>query len=224
MTQAEDLARLAGLLADRTRATFCVALLDGRAWTANELAAEAGVAASTASEHLTKLLAGGLVVERRQGRHRYVQLADPRIGQLLEDLTSHAGPPKAIGLKQVTRNKALAQARTCYDHLAGRLGVAITDGLTERGFLSQDFAFTPNGLHWLETLGADPDRLRGTRRPLAKACLDWTERRSHLGGAAGAFLCTHFQDQGWIKRVGTSRAVRVTEPGHRALNDLLGIA
>ncbi|TWP44046.1 helix-turn-helix transcriptional regulator [Lentzea tibetensis] len=224
MTQGEDLARLAGLLADRTRATFCLALLDGRAWTANELAAHADVAPSTASEHLTKLLAGGLLVDRRQGRHRYVQLADPEVAQLLEDLTGHLTPTPPRGLKQATAGVAMARARTCYDHLAGRLGVAITDALTERELLDQrdGFGFTPRGLVWLKELGADPVALR-TKRPLAKACLDWTERRTHLGGTAGAFLCTRFQDNGWIRRVGTSRAVRLTPEGETALHSLLGI-
>ncbi len=146
------LARLAGLLADRTRAAFCLALLDGRAWTAGELAAYARVAPSSASEHLTRLTEGGLLVERRQGRHRYVQLASPRVAELLEVLTAHLDPPAAPprGLRAVNASAALARGRTCYDHLAGRLGVALTDAMTERGLLDQDggFALTGTGRTW----------------------------------------------------------------------------
>ncbi len=184
------LARLAGLLADRTRAAFCLALLDGRAWTAGELAAYARVAPSSASEHLTRLTEGGLLVERRQGRHRYVQLASPRVAELLEVLTAHLDPPAAPprGLRAVNASAALARGRTCYDHLAGRLGVALTDAMTERGLLDQDggFALTGTGRTWFaEALGTDAAALRAGRRPTARGCLDWTERRQHLAGVAG---------------------------------------
>jgi DNA-binding transcriptional ArsR family regulator len=223
----ERLADLAGLLADRTRAAFCVALLDGRAWTSGELAAHAGIAPSTASEHLSRLIAGGLLVERRQGRHRYVQLADQRVAHLLEDLVSHVEPPEpAKTLRSTTASAALARGRTCYDHFAGRLGVAITDAMTSRGLLTQTdgFTVTEAGLHWLTSqLGADLATLRTTKRPLGRPCLDWTERRTHLAGTAGAHLCRHFQAQGWVRRVGTTRAVRVTPTGETALHDLLGL-
>jgi DNA-binding transcriptional ArsR family regulator len=223
----ERLADLAGLLADRTRATFCVALLDGRAWTSSELAAHADVAPSTASEHLSRLIKGGLLVERRQGRHRYVQLADQRVAHLLEDLIAHAEPPKpAKTLRATTASAALARARTCYDHFAGRLGVAITDAMTTRGLLTQadGFTITEAGLHWLTNdVNANLTTLRTAKRPLSRPCLDWTERRTHLAGTAGAHLCDHFQAQGWVRRIGTTRAVRVTPSGETALRDLLGL-
>ncbi|MGP4021047.1 ArsR/SmtB family transcription factor [Saccharopolyspora sp. 5N708] len=228
MTMAHDVARLAGLLADPTRAAFCLAMLDGRAWTGTELAAHAGVAASTASEHLNRLVAGGLLVERRQGRHRYVQLANPKAADLLEGFIGHLGPSREqpTGLRAVSASAALARGRTCYDHLAGRLGVAIADGMTSAGLLNQSdgFAITDAGFDWLTgTLGIGAADLRGTRRPLARACLDWTERRSHLGGTGGAHLLRRFLDSGWIKRIGTGRAVRVTPSGATALRDLLAI-
>ncbi|HWO67842.1 MAG TPA: winged helix-turn-helix domain-containing protein [Umezawaea sp.] len=223
----EGLANLAGLLADRTRAAFCVALLDGRAWTAGELAAHAGVAPSTASEHLSRLVAGGLLVERKQGRHRYVQLADQRVAQLLEDLVAHVEPARPAGtLRSATASAALARGRTCYDHFAGRLGVAITDAMTTRGYLVQTdgFAVTDAGVAWLTgPLAADPTALRTTKRPLGRPCLDWTERRTHLAGTAGAHLCGHFQAQGWVRRIGTGRAVRVTPAGAEALRELLDL-
>ncbi|MFF7857636.1 metalloregulator ArsR/SmtB family transcription factor [Streptomyces sp. NPDC007904] len=225
-TRTPGLARLAGLLADETRAACLLALLDGRAWTAGELARHAGVAASTLSEHLGKLVAGGLLAEERQGRHRYVRLADARIAQLVEDLAAQVAPGDAgrpRTLRQAGAGSAMARGRTCYDHLAGRLGIAVTDGLTARGLLRQDtgFALTDAGLRWFGTTGIALDR-RG-RRPLARACLDWTERRPHLAGVAGAALCRHALRAGWCVRIGSERAVKVTEAGERALSELLGI-
>ncbi|MFE7909612.1 ArsR/SmtB family transcription factor [Streptomyces albogriseolus] len=224
--RAGALARLAALAADETRAACLLALLDGRAWTAGELARHCGVAASTLSEHLGKLVGGGLLTEERQGRHRYVRLADARVAQLVEDLTAQLAPDAAEpprGLRQSGAGSAMARGRTCYDHLAGRLGIAVTDALTARGLLRQDtgFALTDAGLDWFGALGVDLDG-RG-RRPLARACLDWTERRPHLAGAAGAALCRHLLEQGWCVRIGSGRAVKVTGTGEQALTDLLGI-
>ncbi|MFD6922192.1 ArsR/SmtB family transcription factor [Streptomyces sp. NPDC059944] len=231
MTRSNDpvgpgLAALAGLLADETRAAFLLALLDGRAWTAGELARRAGVAPSTASEHLGKLVAGGLLTEERQGRHRYVRLADARVAQLVEDLAAHAGPRPAERprtLRDSSAGSAMARGRTCYDHLAGRLGIALTDALTGRGLLRQDtgFALTDAGLRWFDGAGISLER--AGRRPLARACLDWTERRPHLAGTAGAALCRHALDAGWCVRVGSARAVKVTPDGERAFAELLGI-
>ncbi|WBO67316.1 ArsR/SmtB family transcription factor [Streptomyces camelliae] len=225
--QAAGLASLASLIADETRATCLLALLDGRAWTAGELARRAGVAASTLSEHLGKLVAGGLLAEERQGRHRYVRLADARVAQLVEDLAAQV-PPAARrtphSLRESSAGSAMARGRTCYDHLAGRLGIAVTDALTRRGLLRQDtgFALTDAGVEWFGTAGIPLDP--STRRPLARACLDWTERRPHLAGAAGAALCRHALDAGWCVRIGSERAVRVTPSGERELSALLGIA
>ncbi|MFI8189037.1 ArsR/SmtB family transcription factor [Streptomyces sp. NPDC085946] len=243
-----QLARLAALIADETRAACLLALLDGRAWTAGELARHAGVAASTISEHLGRLVAGGLLAEERQGRHRYVRLAGPGVAQLLEDLAAQVAPGVAgrpRTLRESSASSALARGRTCYDHLAGRLGTAVADGLTARGLLLREprgrgggegagsgpalaprgratgFALTDAGLAWFAAAGIGLGR--PGRRPLARACLDWTERRPHLGGAAGAALCRHALDAGWCVRVGSGRAVRVTAAGERALSGLLGI-
>ncbi|MEU1182055.1 helix-turn-helix domain-containing protein [Streptomyces sp. NPDC005820] len=223
-TRARGLAALAALIADETRATCLLALLDGRAWTAGELARHAGVAPSTLSEHLGKLVSGGLLAEERQGRHRYVRLADPRIAELVEDLAAQVAPdarPKT--LRAATARSAMARGRTCYDHLAGRLGIALADALGARGLLRQDtgFALTDVGLRWFAAAGIPLDR--AGRRPLARACLDWTERRPHLAGVAGAALCRHALDTGWCERIGSERAVRVTADGERALADLLGV-
>ena len=219
---APALARFAALLADDTRAAFCLALLDGRAWTAGELAGHAGVAPATATGHLHKLVAAGLLTEQRQGRHRYVRLADPRVAQLIEDLAAHLPPAPAPArtLRAATASAARARGRTCYDHLAGRLGVAVTDALDRTGLLTRaaGFALTPAGLRWL----ADLTPVRASRRPLARGCLDWTERQEHLAGAAGAVVCAHLLARGWVSRVGTGRAVRVTPAGSAALAGLFG--
>ncbi|MFF4273849.1 ArsR/SmtB family transcription factor [Streptomyces sp. NPDC001536] len=225
--QAAELARLASLLADETRASCLLALLDGRAWTASELARHAGVAASTLSEHLGKLVAGGLLTEERQGRHRYVRVADARAAQLVEELASHVAPGAVVrprSLRESSAGSAMARGRTCYDHLAGRLGIAVTDAMTSRELLRQDtgFALTDAGLRWFGEVGIALDR-KG-RRPLARACLDWTERRPHLAGVAGAALCRHALDAGWCVRIGSERAVKVTGVGESALAELLGIS
>ncbi|NGO13299.1 winged helix-turn-helix transcriptional regulator [Streptomyces sp. HC44] len=223
--QAPGLAALAGLIADETRAAFLLALLDGRAWTAGELARYGGVAASTASEHLGKLVAGGLLAEERQGRHRYVRLADARVAQLIEDLAAHVAPSagRPRGLRESSAGSAMARGRTCYDHLAGRLGIAITNALTALGLLRQHagFALTDDGLAWFDDHGIP--LVRTGRRPLARACLDWTERRPHLAGVAGATLCRHALDAGWCVRIGSERAVKVTDKGEQAFAELLGI-
>ncbi|MCC5475029.1 ArsR/SmtB family transcription factor [Streptomyces barringtoniae] len=226
--QAAALAALAALIADETRAACLLALLDGRAWTAGELARHAGVAASTLSEHLDKLVAGGLLAEERQGRHRYVRLADARAAELVEDLAARL-PPAAVRhsprtLRESSAGSAMARGRTCYDHLAGRLGIAVTDALTLRGLLRQDtgFALTDTGVDWFRAAGIALE-VSG-RRPLARACLDWTERRPHLAGVAGAALCRHALDAGWCVRIGSQRAVKVTPSGERELASLLGIS
>ncbi|SOB83096.1 ArsR/SmtB family transcription factor [Streptomyces sp. 1331.2] len=249
------LAALAALLADPTRAAFCDALLDGRAWTAGELARHARVAPSTASEHLSRLIAGGLLAEERQGRHRYVRLATPAVATLLEDLTAFAEsgnsgnggpsgnssgssgtrPPRSLG--EAGRLSAEARARTCYDHLAGRLGVAVADALLARGLVTDDtgltdtaltdtaLAVTERGHAWLAAQAIELPPRAGHRggRPLVRICLDWTERRNHLGGALGAALCRAALDRAWVERIGSGRALRVTADGGRALHELLGV-
>lgn len=236
-----SLAQIAGLLADRTRAAFCMALLDGRAWTAGELARHAGVSPSTASEHLSRLVAGGLLTEERQGRHRYVRLSGPATAALIEDLAAypaypeHPSPssrpsarsspdPAPSGLRESGRMNAEARARTCYDHLAGHLGVAVTDAILSRGLVADDagLVVTEAGRIWLAELDIDLLALKGSR-PMVRGCLDRTERRTHLAGAVPAALCERAFDRHWVERIGSGRALRVTPEGGRAFYDLLGI-
>jgi DNA-binding transcriptional ArsR family regulator len=223
---AESLAGWAALLADRTRASFCLALLDGRAWTVGELARHAGVAVSTASEHADRLVAGGVLVQRRQGRHRYLQLASAETATLIEAVAA-AGPPvppsPVVSLSAAHRRRNLAHARTCYDHLAGFIGVSLADALFGAGLVSRTngLALTPRGNAWLTSRGIGLDK--SSKRPVVRECLDWTERRSHLAGQVGAALCRHAFEAGWIVRIGGGRAVKVTTAGERALEDQLGI-
>ena len=224
-----SLAQIAGLLADRTRAAFCLALLDDRAWTAGELARHAGISPSTASEHLSLLVAGGLLAEERQGRHRYVRLADPATAALIEDLAAYSSSypsprPAPSSLRESGRLSAEARARTCYDHLAGHLGVAVTDAMLNHGLVADDagLVITKAGRIWLAELDIDFLALKGSR-PMVRSCLDWTERRTHLAGAVGAALCKRVLDQHWVERIGSGRALKVTQEGGRVFQELLGI-
>ncbi|MGW7411854.1 ArsR/SmtB family transcription factor [Streptomyces sp. NPDC054863] len=220
------LANFASLLADETRAVFLLSLLDGRAWTASELARQAGVAASTASEHLSRLVSAGLLAEERQGRHRYVRLADASAAQFVESVAAYALPGRdnPHTLRASSASSAMARGRTCYDHLAGRLGIAITDAMERRGLLltGSGFALTDEGLDWFGGLGIQLLKAKG-RRPMVSSCLDWTERKRHLAGIAGAELCRHALAEKWCARIGSERAVKVTAAGERAFADLLGI-
>ncbi|WP_282203592.1 winged helix-turn-helix domain-containing protein [Kitasatospora fiedleri] len=225
-TGTRSLAATAALLADPTRAAFCLALLDGRAWTAGELARSAGVAAPTATGHLNRLVGAGLLAEERQGRHRYLRLSGPAAAELVEALAQFgdrdAPALPARSLRTARQQGELARARTCYDHLAGALGVAVTDAMTARGLLDDrnGLSLTAAGADWLAATGIT---VRPGRRPAVRPCLDFTERRPHLAGAVGAALCRHAVDAGWVLRRPDSRALRVTEGGRAALRGLLGV-
>jgi len=222
----DSVARLAGLLADRSRAAMCLALMDGRAWTAGELARQAGIAAPTATGHLNQLVRAGLLVEERQGRHRYLRLASPDVAALLEYLAIAGGQPApARSLRTVRVAADLSRARTCYDHVAGELGVRIFDGLVAGGLLAVDdgLQLTTAGRSWFTDL-AGPEALRPPRtRPLLRTCLDWTERRPHLAGALGAVLLRELVARSWVRPRPGSRALQVTPEGERALGELLAI-
>ncbi|HEY7595518.1 MAG TPA: metalloregulator ArsR/SmtB family transcription factor [Actinophytocola sp.] len=201
------LADVAAVLADPSRATMCLALIDGRAWTVGELARAAGIAPSTASEHVGVLAKAGFVRTLKQGRHRYVRLEGPDVAELIEKLSQYAGPERPKSLRASIRARRLAAARTCYDHLAGRLGVAIRDGMLATGLLDDvdGLHLTRRGRTVLEELGVE---LHRTRRPVVKDCLDWTERREHLSGAMPAALLDRALAAGWLARDPT-RAIRV---------------
>ncbi len=221
----ESVSSFAGLLADRSRAAICIALLDGRAWTASELAACAGIARPTVSHHLNQLVDAGLLADARQGRHRYVRLASVEVAELIEHVANVAGRPAPVrSLRTVRAAENLARARTCYDHLAGALGVRLFDAMLAAGLLcaASGLTVTPAGRSWFAELGG-PEAVCSGRRPLVRACVDWTERRTHLAGALGAVLYQQLVARRWVLPQPGSRAVRVTPAGERALAELLGV-
>ncbi|WP_284987526.1 helix-turn-helix domain-containing protein [Arthrobacter sp. fls2-241-R2A-172] len=211
----EGFASLAALFADRTRATFCLALLDRRAWTASELANYAQVPKSSATEHLNKLIGAGILTEIRQGRHRYVRLEDARIAELIETMASHVEPVPSNrrSYTSITRDQALRRARTCYDHLAGDLGVSLMNALVARNIINLDSGvqLTPKGEQDLARAGISIER-QGTR-PLIRTCLDWTGRQYHAAGLVGGAICRHALASGWVLPTPQSRALKITDLG-----------
>ena len=215
-----SVAAVAAAMADPSRVKMLCALMDGRAWTATELSVAAGVAASTASAHLSKLVDSQLVCFLSQGRHRYYRLAGKEVARLIEmmmGISWRRDKPLA------TRTPvALRHARTCYDHLAGELAVSIYDALVEKKYLTADGAsLTEEGLTFFTRVGL-PLESKSTRKRSC-ACLDWSERRFHLGGHAGAVLLVYFETKGWIRRTPGFREVTLTAKGRQGLQTLLGI-
>ncbi|HMA15146.1 MAG TPA: winged helix-turn-helix domain-containing protein [Kiloniellaceae bacterium] len=218
-------ALVGSLIGVPARANMVAALMDGRAQTASELAFAAGVTPQTASSHLAKLTDAGLLAVERQGRHRYYRLAGPAVADALEPLSHLAPATRAPERRsaQLRRVGELRTARFCYDHLAGRLGVALTDSLLQRRFLRRDegdFRLGPKGRAFLEGLGLDVAAAEGERRHFARCCLDWSERRPHLGGALGAALADHLVRRKWLRRDRTPRKAVVTALGERELERL----
>lgn len=220
-----EVASTAALLSDVARASILCALMDGRARTAGELAFTAGVTPQTASSHLARLADAGLIVVVPQGRHRYHRLASAEAAQTLEALgVLAAGRPRRMRVPG-PRDAALREARTCYDHFAGRLGVAIADALRVAGGTiahGRDVEITAEGERRLACLGVDVPTLRGARRPLCRHCLDWSERRPHLAGAAATELAHKALASGWVQRLKDTRAVRMTPEGRRVFAAALG--
>jgi DNA-binding transcriptional ArsR family regulator len=208
-----DLASVGALLAEPARAKVLLALGDGRELAASVLAAEAGVAASTASHHLARLVDAGLVTVETRGRHRYFSLAGPQVGELIEAVARVAPAQEVRSLRQGTRAHGVRYARSCYDHLAGRLGVAVADVLWDASF-----AITPEGAARLASLGID------TRAgDAARQCRDWTEQRDHIAGPLGRALLNRLLELGWLTRDGKTRALRVTGTGAVAFPSDLGV-
>ena len=215
-----NLAAVGRVIGDAHRARFLLALLGGQELTAGELAARSGASSSLASAHLSRLLESGLVGARKRGRRRYYRLAGPEVAQAIEGLLAVAPVESAHGLRESSRGEAIRRARTCYDHLAGRLGVSLADALEEErllGPLDQGWTVTPAGERRLASLGVDVGALRERRRTLIRPCLDWTERRPHVAGALGAALAERFLELGWVRRLPGSRAVGITPDGQREL-------
>lgn len=215
------------LIADHARASMLTALLDGRAWPAGQLAYASGVTAQTASSHLAKLLDGGLVSMEKQGRHRYYRLAGPHVAQVLEQLAI-IQPAATIRRKAPSpQQRQLGFCRCCYNHLAGKLGVAIADALLAKHYLllrpDGQFAMTPSGKQWLGLLSIDLKQMKPASRGLVYPCLDWTERRHHLAGPVAARLLDIFCEKDWLRRVADSRAITITPAGWLAFKQHLAI-
>ncbi|MFB4275666.1 ArsR/SmtB family transcription factor [Nonomuraea sp. MTCD27] len=214
-----DIAPVAALIADPTRAAILTALLGGRALAAGELARMAGVSPATASSHLSRLLDGRLVDVVRQGRHRYYRLAGHEVAEVLEVLAGISARPPVRSLRQSRQARQLEEARTCYDHLAGKAGVGLLDRLREGGYYT-GHDLTEAGERLLSGLGVDVPGARGSRRRFAPECLDWTERRAHLGGALGAAITEVLFERGWYRRGNVPRAVVLTDEGREGLAKL----
>jgi DNA-binding transcriptional ArsR family regulator len=220
-----ELARVASMIGDPTRATMLGALLGGEALPAGELARRAGVAPATATSHLARLVEHGLLTRRQSGRHRYFALANADVAAALEALGRVAPLRDAGAVASQAPNGSIRFARTCYDHLAGVLGVMVTERMLERRFIvgTDGYELSAAGGAWLTSLGVDVDALRRSRRAVARPCLDWTERRDHLAGGAGAAVASIMFERRWIARVQGTRAVRLTLSGREALYRMLGL-
>jgi DNA-binding transcriptional ArsR family regulator len=234
-----DLAAVGALVADPGRCQILLALDDGRALPASRLAAEAGVSAATASSHLGKLTEAGLLAVEARGRHRYYRLAGPAVAELIEVLQRLAPVAPVRSLRQGTRAQALREARTCYDHVAGRLGVALMAALIDKGHLTGgdgtydpeltdaragygheiDYRLSPSGTDFLAELGV---RVPPQRR-LMRYCVDWSEQRHHLAGGLGRGLLDRLHELDWIRRTDATRALRITDTGRTGLRTTFGI-
>ncbi|MGI8578496.1 MAG: ArsR/SmtB family transcription factor [Nocardioidaceae bacterium] len=238
-----DIARVAALIGDRARARVLMTLADGRALPASVLAAEAGVSASTISEHLARLLDAKLLTAERQGRARYFRLADASVAEALEAIARISPPEPIRSLRQGTRAHALRRARTCYNHLAGRFGVTLMTALLDRQILiggdgqhnreaavddrlsapgtDRTYRLTSTGHRELAAFGLDLDAVH-RHRPAIRYCLDWSEQRHHLAGPLGTALTSRLLELDWIHRT-SHRAVLLTQAGQRGLRDTFGV-
>ncbi|WP_206239330.1 ArsR/SmtB family transcription factor [Novosphingobium terrae] len=232
MLTTTGIAEIAALVGDPSRTAMLVALMDGRALTATELAHVAGVTPQTASSHLGRLAEAQLLTVAQQGRHRYYRLASSTVGAMLEGIMAVAAEPRRHTSPKVRtgpRDAALRRARSCYDHLAGEVAVAIADRMGELGYIQhvdQGTHLTEEGGAFLRSLGVDVEQARARvhrRRPLCRLCLDWSERRPHLAGTTGAALLTAFVEQGWMRPTDGSRALTISRLGFRALQLHFGI-
>ena len=225
MTDGPYIAEIAALVGDPARANMLSSLMDGGALSAGDLAFAAHVTAQTASAHLAKLVEAGLLADDRQGRHRHFRLASPAVARMLEEIMAVAVRRRNYRPAWM-RDEALRTARTCYDHLAGRLGVALADSLARRGYVVLDEdggEVSEAGARLFAEFGLDLAGAAGRRRRFCRPCLDWSERRPHLGGAVGAALAGRCFALGWIERVKDSRAVAITPSGRDGFLSRFGI-
>lgn len=223
MKEGPDIARVAALIGDPARANMLLALMSGRALTATELAFEAGVTAQTASSHLARLYEGNLLCGRKQGRHKYFTLASPDVAEAIEALMGLAAGAGHLRSRTGPKDRALREARICYNHLAGEMGVKMFDGLLRRGllqFANGELLLTESGWKFALALGIEVETLSAARSALCRECLDWSERRSHLAGSLGRALLARFVALDWASVNRETRVVKFTIDGLNRFNDL----
>lgn len=225
--KASQFSSIAALIGEPARAAILWRLLAGKAFTATELAVNADVSAQSASMHLTKLVNAKLLTVVSQGRHKYYRLASAEVAYVLESISNLVPNDKMIAeeFAEVSPHD-IKYCRTCYDHLAGRVGVAVTDRLTEKKFLvsaGRNFDVSPSGIKWFNELGISVDELKKQRRAFARKCLDWSERRYHLSGSLGASLLDKMIEMKWLRRIKDTRRVSVTAIGQEKMYKLLGL-
>jgi len=225
MKEGPDIARIAALIGDPARANMLTALMSGKALTATELAGEAGVSLQTASSHLRKMGESKLLVQKRHGRHRYYALANEQVALVLGGLMGLAEVAGHTRTRTGPRDAALRKARSCYNHLAGDMGIQLFDALIAKNYLDRDaeaLVLTAAGRAFVEGFGIDLAVLEAKAVPLCRECLDWSGRRSHLSGSLGRAFLARFEELGWASRSKQSRTVTFSPAGTRRFNELFG--
>jgi DNA-binding transcriptional ArsR family regulator len=223
MSISQNVANTALLISDPSRAAILTVLLDGRFHTASELSLLIGVKPQTTSYHLSKLIEQNIIVVESQGRHRYFGIQNEEIAKTIESLLVLSPPAKIKSLKQSREDAAIRYARTCYDHIAGYLGVQIADAFIRKGYLDSEFSLTPEGQRFFEEMQVDVKEIKRKRRSFCHKCLDWSERRHHIAGAVGLALLEKFIELEWVVRLPKTRAISVTKKGRDGMRNLLGI-
>jgi DNA-binding transcriptional ArsR family regulator len=222
MKEGPDISLPAAMMGDPARANMLMALMSGMHLTASELANEAGVTPATASVHLAKLASSGLITATKQGRHKYFRIADADVAHAIEALIIVSSRAGHMRTKPGPKNDAMRVARSCYDHLAGKAAVKVFEAWVQNGVLVWDrevIALTEDGRSFFRTRGLKVDQLEKGKRPLCRSCIDWSERRHHLGGAIGAAVLTHALNAEWVTRDGTSRTLSFKADGEQSLMD-----
>jgi DNA-binding transcriptional ArsR family regulator len=221
-----NVAKVAILVSEASRAAILTVLLDGRLHPASELAYMARIKPQTASFHLSKMVDANIVTVEKQGRHRYYGIRNPEVAQVLETLLSIAPPIEIKSLKQASEDKAMRFARTCYDHLAGNLGVQLTDSLIKADVIYEEknaFVVTDKGEQFFKTFRIDLEIVKKKRRSFSHKCLDWSERRYHLAGALGNALLERLLELKWVQRIPDTRAIKITSKGKNGFKDIFSI-
>ncbi|WP_442596505.1 ArsR/SmtB family transcription factor [Neobacillus sp. D3-1R] len=223
MSIGQQVANTALLIGDPSRAAILTVLLDGRFHTASELSMLIGVKPQTTSYHLSKLMEQNIIVAEKQGRHRYFGIENQEVAKAMETLLTLSPPAKIKSLRQSREDAAVRYARTCYDHIAGFVGVQIADAFIQKGYLDREFSLTTKGEKFLEKFSVNLKEIKKKRRSFCHKCLDWSERRHHIAGSLGLAILERFIDLGWVARQPKTRALSVTEKGKMGMRDWLSI-